>query len=659
MEPATPYLSVVAASRNDDHGGGLLRRMQAFLDNFLGQCRRHRLDAELLLVEWNPPTDRPRLADALRWPADLRPGAVRIFEVPNEVHRRFAHADQLSLFQMIAKNVGIRRARGRFILAANIDLLFSDELMAFLAARRLKAGRMYRIDRFDVAADVPAIGVDEQLEYCRSHLLRINRREGTFPLTPDGQPTLFSEDVVPAGQGLLPGAGWYPVEWQNGERFRWAANDAEIMIEKARAADLSLEIEPGPGVGYRPFELQVRDPEGSLLASRRIDGRCRIVVPVETAHERLLLLVPEGNRPTPNDPRILNFRVFQLGWRQTDLPTPALANGSLAAEDIADEAVGVRFGAGWYDVEKGRGGRYRWAGQEAQLIVRLPEGAARPLTLPLEPGPGVVYRPFVLEVRDEAGQVVCRQRADGWRSLALRLPGQPGTVRRFTLHVRRGGRLSDDDGRLLNFRVFGPVRWGRRFLPSARQLWRIATGLAGRGSRRAIELLAVPARQEPRPPHAARGSLVRRSAEKERIISPVPLHLGTAGDFTLMAREHWFAVRGYPEFAVFPLHVDTLLCYQAHHAGARETVLTEPLRLYHIEHGSGTAWTGAGLSPILQRLESEGIPCLGAGQVLRWATEMRCRGQPLLFNPPDWGLSEQKFPDTEIACAPTAHHGQV
>ncbi|MDB5305838.1 MAG: hypothetical protein JWO38_40, partial [Gemmataceae bacterium] len=64
-----PYLSVVAAARNDDHGGNLLGRMQLFVNGLLEQCRRHRLPAELVLVEWNPPPDRPRLADALRWPA--------------------------------------------------------------------------------------------------------------------------------------------------------------------------------------------------------------------------------------------------------------------------------------------------------------------------------------------------------------------------------------------------------------------------------------------------------------------------------------------------------------------------------------------------------------------------------------------------------------
>jgi hypothetical protein len=58
---------------------------------------------------------------------------VRFIQVPPEIHRKFRHADHLPLYQMIAKNVGIRRARGRFILVTNIDILFSDELVSFLA----------------------------------------------------------------------------------------------------------------------------------------------------------------------------------------------------------------------------------------------------------------------------------------------------------------------------------------------------------------------------------------------------------------------------------------------------------------------------------------------------------------------------------------------
>jgi hypothetical protein len=63
----TPYLSVVATSRNDNHGGNMLRRMQIFINGLSEQCRRHQLDAELILVEWNPPSDNPSLAEVLSW----------------------------------------------------------------------------------------------------------------------------------------------------------------------------------------------------------------------------------------------------------------------------------------------------------------------------------------------------------------------------------------------------------------------------------------------------------------------------------------------------------------------------------------------------------------------------------------------------------------
>ena len=186
-----PYLSLVVTARNDDHGGNLLGRMQIFVDGWLAQARRHNIPSELIIVEWNPPSGRPPLAEALRWPADSAPCYVRVITVSPEIHGRFEHGANLPLYQMIGKNVGIRRARGRFILATNIDILFSDELAAFLGSQQLRTDRMYRIDRHDAMSDVPAgAPIEEQLAYCKSHLIRVNRREGTFEVTPDGRPIL-------------------------------------------------------------------------------------------------------------------------------------------------------------------------------------------------------------------------------------------------------------------------------------------------------------------------------------------------------------------------------------------------------------------------------------------------------------------------------------
>ena len=46
------YLSLVVTARNDDHGGNLLGRMQAFVNGWLEQARRFDIPSELILVEW-------------------------------------------------------------------------------------------------------------------------------------------------------------------------------------------------------------------------------------------------------------------------------------------------------------------------------------------------------------------------------------------------------------------------------------------------------------------------------------------------------------------------------------------------------------------------------------------------------------------------------
>ena len=168
------HLSVVATSRNDNHGGSLTHRMQHFVDGFVAQCKRHSLRAELIMVEWNPPADRRPLAEELRWPKDPSPCDIRIVTVPREVHARFAHADKIPLYQMIAKNVGIRRARGEYILATNIDILFSDAAVRYMRDH-LRPGRLFRAYRVDVPAALPE-GCDfaELLRFCEAQGFRMH-----------------------------------------------------------------------------------------------------------------------------------------------------------------------------------------------------------------------------------------------------------------------------------------------------------------------------------------------------------------------------------------------------------------------------------------------------------------------------------------------------
>ncbi len=174
-----PTVSFVATSRNDNHGLDLLGRMQHFIDGLDRQCRRHGLTAELVLVEWNPPSDAPPLDQVLQWPPSGGLLGIRIITVPPELHARFAHSEALPLFQMIAKNVGIRRSLGEYICATNIDILMSDGI--FAALKRLRPECLYRADRHDVEPHPPrAVDFDEIQRWCRAHTIRKNERYGTW-----------------------------------------------------------------------------------------------------------------------------------------------------------------------------------------------------------------------------------------------------------------------------------------------------------------------------------------------------------------------------------------------------------------------------------------------------------------------------------------------
>jgi hypothetical protein len=180
--PADCTISFVVTSRNDNHGKNMIRRFRLFAEGLLQQASRHGLSGELIVVEWNPPPG-PRLSELLdlKIPSDIF--AVRFIEVPREAHRVIRNSDVIPLFQMIAKNVGIRRARGDFVVATNPDLLFSDALVSFFASGRLRHDVMYRIDRHDVPADPPEnASIDDLVDsWCVANVLRVHKRWGSFP----------------------------------------------------------------------------------------------------------------------------------------------------------------------------------------------------------------------------------------------------------------------------------------------------------------------------------------------------------------------------------------------------------------------------------------------------------------------------------------------
>ena len=146
----TPYISFVVTSRNDNHGEGMKKRMLLFMNGLIHQCRKHNLPAELIMVEWNPPGDTPLLHEVLPKPEKDDPLRIRYIIVPEEIHAQYKRGKEIPLFQMTAKNVGIQRAKGKFICCTNVDLLFPDEMFEILAKQDLDPQNYYRANRCDV-----------------------------------------------------------------------------------------------------------------------------------------------------------------------------------------------------------------------------------------------------------------------------------------------------------------------------------------------------------------------------------------------------------------------------------------------------------------------------------------------------------------------------
>ncbi|MEN2993054.1 MAG: hypothetical protein ABDH91_05830 [Bacteroidia bacterium] len=172
--PSTPYLSVVCVSRNDNYGEHLIERLNAFLRYLSYFCNKYEIPSELVLVEWNPPPDRKPLREVLKWPSARETKYLprRIIRVPPEVHEAVKGASNSPFFEFVGKNVGIRRARGQFILCTNQDNLFSEEVFRRIAQFNLKESTFYRLDRLDVRDRVMAISDPEEMaRFCQQNVV--------------------------------------------------------------------------------------------------------------------------------------------------------------------------------------------------------------------------------------------------------------------------------------------------------------------------------------------------------------------------------------------------------------------------------------------------------------------------------------------------------
>jgi hypothetical protein len=673
-ELSDPYLSVVVVTRNDDHGGNPLTRLQAFVNTFDAQCKRTGLDVEVVVVEWNPPDGKARVSELLECPANCA-FPVRFVEVPPDLHARLEHADVLPLFQMIGKNVGVRRARGQFVLCANIDIIFSNELVEFLAARQLRAGVLYDTDRHDIQSSYPVqASLEEQMAYCHEHHIRVNGRYGTFPTDRFGRAVASTPDVFEA-PGVSMGEGWHIREGDERAGFyRWAHESAEMEVATppeggSQPAMLLLDVEPNPYDASSWVDLQVSDAKGPLARVRLSDRRA-VHVPLRASagtHASVIVRALDTSRSSelpgserrermcyrlysarvvgapPDETRLHEFDMSK--WQRDAAPAlvvKADSDGVSVQSPSEPAAYCLKYGALRAPVH----GSYTFA-----VECSCPEGNLSLGVYDDWNDQWIACDRYEI-ARGDRRWLFVRVSMRTAQRFSLRVdnfrPKAPG-VSRFSIHRVYASRA------LADFRPRHDLYTLTRALPA--RTTRVSRAFAARGLswlRRssAGSWLRRLSGGSP-PPDLPAGRAIDEVEGFLRKHRPPFVRQNACGDFQLMSRPDWFELRGYPEFHMYSMNIDGLFASIARSAGLAEHCLEMPCCIYHLEHEKGSGWTPEGEALLRKRIAESGITWLDWQTVVAWSAYMTWSKRPMIFNGSDWGFGDVTLREMTINPAPT------
>jgi hypothetical protein len=160
--PAAPYLSIILTGRNDNFGGDFNERfLQALLFNHQ-RLTAARVPHEFVVVEWAPLPDRPYLATVVEEACGglLASGQLVSYVVDPRYHQAFSLNDRIAFQEFIAKNVGVRRCSGQFILTTNTDIYLGRGVVRHLATRALERETLYRTVRVDLRKELVLAAID-------------------------------------------------------------------------------------------------------------------------------------------------------------------------------------------------------------------------------------------------------------------------------------------------------------------------------------------------------------------------------------------------------------------------------------------------------------------------------------------------------------------
>jgi hypothetical protein len=252
------------------------------------------------------------------------------------------------------------------------------------------------------------------------------------------------QDVIDTENGFVMGAGWFELEQQGSNIFRYLAQGGELVINSQGRSTrtVTLDIEP---VARGKSGLEVRNAQGDVLLRTEVDGRQRIEfsVPTHESHASIVTLWSMSTEPSS---------AAKVAWR-VHVPAGSHHTRPLEKRDVADASITI--GKDWYPRETFQGLTFRWLGNSAEIIIKR-DGADEVL-MDVAAGPtcGEAAR---LRAIGTKGELLCERKIPTRGVVRLTLPPNLPLGSAIRLEVA-GGRTAGPitagaDTRTLNLQVF-------------------------------------------------------------------------------------------------------------------------------------------------------------------------------------------------------------
>lgn len=147
-----PYVSIVVVGRHDGFSKGFEKRAQTFLDAIGDVTDEVPLASyEIVFVDYATPEENEPLSKVFKIPENIK-RKIRFISVPQQCHYDLTVKlnTKMSFFEYIAKNIGIRRSLGEFILTTNPDNILSFDFFETISREDLNSGIVYRAIRWSM-----------------------------------------------------------------------------------------------------------------------------------------------------------------------------------------------------------------------------------------------------------------------------------------------------------------------------------------------------------------------------------------------------------------------------------------------------------------------------------------------------------------------------